>query len=64
MKALRLVLLAVLYVGATAHANDTFRIDPARSTIAFKVRHMLGSAKGSFSKFAGTIEVERDHPEQ
>ena len=64
MKALRLVLLAVLCVVATAHANDTFRIDPARSTIAFKVRHMLGSAKGSFSKFAGTIEVERDHPEQ
>jgi polyisoprenoid-binding protein YceI len=25
---------------------------------------MLGSAKGRFSKFAGTIAVDRDHPEQ
>jgi polyisoprenoid-binding protein YceI len=47
-----------------AQANETFKIDPTRSGIAFKVRHMLGSAKGSFSKFAGTIEIDRDHPEQ
>jgi polyisoprenoid-binding protein YceI len=64
MKPLRLVLLVALCICATARANETFKIDPTCSAIAFKVRHMLGSAKGSFSKFAGTIEADRDHPEQ
>lgn len=64
MKPLRLALFVAICVCATARANETFKIDPSRSAIAFKVRHMLGSAKGSFSKFAGTIEVARDHPEQ
>ena len=64
MKALRLVLFAAVCVCSAAHANETFKIDPSRSTIAFKVRHMLGSAKGNFSKFSGTIELDRDHPEQ
>ena len=64
MKPLRLVLFAAVCVCASAHATETFKIDPSRSTIAFKVRHMLGSAKGNFSKFAGTVEVDRDRPEQ
>ena len=58
------ILLTVICVGASALANETFKIDPAHSTIAFKVRHMLGTAKGKFSKFSGTIVVDRDHPEQ
>ena len=44
--------------------GDTFKIDPARSTIAFKVRHMLGTATGKFSNFGGTIVVDREHPDQ
>jgi polyisoprenoid-binding protein YceI len=64
MKPLRLILFAALCVCATARAGDTFKIDPAHSAIAFKVRHMLGTAKGNFSKFSGTINVDRDHPEQ
>jgi polyisoprenoid-binding protein YceI len=47
-----------------ARANEIFKFDPAHSTITFKVRHMLGSAKGKFTKFSGTIEVDRDHPEK
>ncbi|MCA1658602.1 MAG: YceI family protein, partial [Verrucomicrobiaceae bacterium] len=64
MKPLRLVLFAVACLGATAPANDTFKIDPSHSTIAFKVRHMLGTARGSFTKFSGTIDFDREHPEQ
>ena len=64
MKPLRLVLFAAVCVCSAAQANDTFKIDPSHSTIAFKVRHMLGTAKGHFSKFKGTIEVDREHPEQ
>src|SRR3954454_15503082 len=59
-----LFLLAAIALIATAHANETLKIDPARSTITFKVRHMLGTAQGKFAKFSGTIEVDREHPEQ
>ena len=64
MKSLRLLLCAAaVMIAATAQA-DTFKIDSAHSTIAFKVRHMLGSAKGHFAQFKGTIEVDREQPEQ
>jgi polyisoprenoid-binding protein YceI len=58
------ILLALVWTSTSAQANETFKIDPAHSTIAFKVRHMLGTAKGNFSKFSGTIIADRDHPEQ
>jgi polyisoprenoid-binding protein YceI len=59
-----LVAIAFGFVAPSAQAGDLFKFDPAHSTIAFKVRHMLGSAKGKFAKFNGTIEVEREHPEK
>jgi polyisoprenoid-binding protein YceI len=64
MKRFRLIVLATVWIAATAQANETFKIDPSHSTIAFKVRQMLGTAKGKFSKFGGTIVVDREHPEQ
>ena len=64
MKLARLILFVALNACVTVHASETFKIDPARSTIAFKVRHMLGTAQGKFSKFSGTIVVDRQHPEQ
>jgi polyisoprenoid-binding protein YceI len=64
MRALCLVLVSLLALGPAAHAAETYKIDPAHSTIAFNVRHMLGKATGRFSKFSGTIVVDRDHPEQ
>lgn len=47
-----------------ALGNEIYKFDPAHSTIAFKVRHILGTAKGKFTKFGGTIEVDREHPEK
>lgn len=47
-----------------AFGSETFKFDQTRSTIAFKVRHLLGTAKGKFAKFSGTIEVDREHPEK
>ena len=68
MKFSRLFLAAVglclVVIGSSAEASEIFKFDQAHSTIAFKVRHMLGSAKGKFTKFIGTIEVDRDHPEK
>jgi polyisoprenoid-binding protein YceI len=67
MKPSRLLLALglCLVVGVSSvRANEIFKFDQAHSTIAFKVRNMLGSAKGKFTKFTGTIEVDRDHPEK
>jgi len=59
-----LFLLIALTVVSQAHARETFKIDRAHSTIAFKVRHLLGTARGNFSKFSGAIVVDREHPEK
>jgi polyisoprenoid-binding protein YceI len=67
VKTSRLLLAACLSLVAgisTLRANAIFRFDPSRSTIEFKVRHMLGTASGKFTKFSGTIEVDREHPEK
>src|SRR5215212_10042318 len=62
MKALRLYLVLAIAICPAAFAAETLKIDPAHSTIAFKVRHLLGSARGKFTKFSGTIEVDRQNP--
>lgn len=67
MKSSRLFLAVglCLVVGDTsARANEIFRFDPSRSTIEFKVRHFFGTAKGKFTKFSGTIDFDREHPEK
>jgi polyisoprenoid-binding protein YceI len=65
MKSARLLLVTALCLAVTsssAVANEIFKIDPAHSTIAFKVRHLLGTAKGKFTKFSGTIDLDREQP--
>jgi polyisoprenoid-binding protein YceI len=67
MKSTRLWLALTFFLAAgvsPARANEVFKFDPAHSTITFKVGHLLGTAKGKFTKFSGTIEVDREHPEQ
>ena len=61
-----LSLIAALLGGSilTAHANDTYKIDPVHSAITFKVRHFFSQVNGSFGKFEGTIKVDFDHPEK
>jgi len=59
-----LFLLIAVAVMAETHGRETFKIDRPNSTIAFKVRHLLGTAKGNFSKFSGSIAVDREHPEK
>jgi polyisoprenoid-binding protein YceI len=43
---------------------ETFKIDPAHSTIGFGVHQFIGTTKGKFTQFSGTIDLDRDHPEQ
>jgi polyisoprenoid-binding protein YceI len=56
--------LLLLFTGARFAAADTYKIDPQHSRIAFSVHHLLGSARGDFHQFSGTIAVDRDHPDR
>lgn len=62
MKASRLFLLILLVVPLIA-AADTYKIDSAHSRIAFTVHQFVSSVRGEFHRFSGTIEVDREHPE-
>ena len=61
---MRLFLILAIALFPAVLVADTLKIDPAHSTIAFKVRHVLGNARGQFTKFSGTIEVDRQNPGQ
>jgi polyisoprenoid-binding protein YceI len=47
----------------SAAANETYQFDQARSTIGFRVHQFLGTTNGKFSRFSGSIDVDRQHPE-
>lgn len=52
--------LSLLLVAGSAQA-ETFEIDPAHSTVGFRIRHLVSTVGGSFSRFSGTIELnEKD----
>jgi polyisoprenoid-binding protein YceI len=63
MKAISFFLLAVAVSLTSARAGDSYGIDPNRSSISFGVHQFLGVTKGKFTRFSGTIEVDREHPE-
>jgi polyisoprenoid-binding protein YceI len=59
-------LLVAFVVGCStsvALAKDICKFDPSASTIGFSVHQFLGTTRGKFTKFNGTIEIDREHPE-
>lgn len=61
----RLALLFLLLAAAWNPCKaETYRIDPSRSKIAFSLRHLLGTVRGEFHKFSGTIEANQAVPER
>ncbi len=58
-----LLWLFTLSVSETAQAT-TYRLDPAHSTLSFKVRHLMMSwVRGNFSDLGATFEYEEAKPE-
>ena len=50
---------AALLLISSAHAADTYKIDPAHTTITFSVRHLgINNVKGKFKEFEGSIVVD------
>lgn len=63
---LRYATVAATWVAAvsTALGNETYKFDAARSAIEFRVHQFLGTTKGKFTRFSGTIDLDREHPEK
>lgn len=62
----KLILLAGLvlgFAGAASAAVETYVIDPVHSSVGFTVRHLFSQVPGSFTKFNGTLTVDRDNLE-
>lgn len=59
-------LLSFVSAAAASSASaavETYAIDHAHSSVGFTVRHFFTKVPGSFSKFSGTIKVDRDNLE-
>ena len=62
----RIACTAVLaaLVAAPVGAQDTYQLDPAHTSVTFKVRHMMVSnVKGTFGKVSGTINFDPEKTE-
>ena len=57
------LIAASLMLGPLAAARaavETYKIDPVHSSVGFTIRHFFTNVPGVFTKFAGTIVVDRD----
>src|SRR5437764_8116424 len=61
---LLLVCVSFLVIIASSVRAETYKFDPTHSKIAFQLRHLLGTARGEFHKFSGTIDFDRERPER
>ncbi len=60
-----IAILAVLGLFASTRAAvETYHIDPVHSSVAFTIRHVFTKVPGRFTKFSGTIMVDRDNLER
>jgi polyisoprenoid-binding protein YceI len=51
--------LATLLIAPAAHAQDVYQLDPAHTSVGFKVKHMMvTNVKGTFGKVSGTITFD------
>lgn len=49
-----------LMLGSFAHAADTYKVDPAHTSVTFSVRHLgINNVKGHFKEFAGEIVMDK-----
>jgi polyisoprenoid-binding protein YceI len=49
---------------ASAAAPETYNIDVVHSSVGFTIRHFVAKVPGNFTKFSGTIAVDRENLER
>ena len=60
---MKTLVLVFALIGAAAPASaKTYEIDPAHSSVSFKIRHLVGRVRGRFEKFSGTVDYEKGKP--
>jgi polyisoprenoid-binding protein YceI len=62
----KILVAAALAAGLASAASasvETYKIDPVHSSVAFSIRHFVSRVPGRFTKFSGTIVVDRDNLE-
>ena len=62
-KILAFAAVATALVSAASAASETYKIDPVHSSVCFKIRHIVGKVPGAFTKFSGTVTIDRDNME-
>ncbi|MBI4622261.1 MAG: YceI family protein [Verrucomicrobia bacterium] len=53
--------LAAGLVSSASAAVETYTIDPVHSAVGFSIRHFVSKVPGKFTKFGGTITVDREN---
>lgn len=56
-------LLALVAFGLEPVFAATYEIDPAHSSVEFKVRHLVGRVRGTFNAFSGTVNYDPLNPD-
>lgn len=64
MKPILLTLATLALALSTQAAVETYKIDPTHSSIGFRIRHIFTKVPGEFTKFQGTIMVDRENPDK
>ena len=59
----RVVVVGLLLYAPSVWAA-TYKVDPAHTTVSFKIRHLFSKVEGTFNQFEGTFDYVPDHPEQ
>lgn len=56
--------MAGMMAWAAGASAETYQVDPTHSTVGFSVKHLaVGTVKGVFTNFEGTIEFDAKKPE-
>jgi polyisoprenoid-binding protein YceI len=60
----RLLLVTFLALGlASSSQAESWKVDPAHTTVGFNVSHLFTSVQGRFDRFEGTIDFDPANPE-
>jgi polyisoprenoid-binding protein YceI len=60
---MRKILLLAAALAPLAASAATYELDPAHSTVGFRVKHLVGRVPGRFTKFSGTVDYTPNKPE-
>jgi polyisoprenoid-binding protein YceI len=62
VRALTFTVLTLSSSAVLPAAVETYVIDSVHSSVGFSIRHFVAKVPGRFTKFSGTIEVDRENP--